>query len=67
MDFWQAFRGLLDGQFFPLTTQVQKFENIVENAVQRKFWLRASTADGQVGQDKFVELFQGQMGRNPLP
>jgi hypothetical protein len=31
--------GLLDRQFFPLTTEVQEFQNVVEDRVQREFRL----------------------------
>ena len=47
---------LLNRQFFPLTAEVQKFQNVVENSVQRQLWLRTSTPLGQVGQDKFLKL-----------
>jgi hypothetical protein len=58
---------LFDGQFFPLTAQVQQFQNIVEDRVQREFRLRSTTAKVSVGQDKFFKLFQGQMRGNCLP
>jgi len=41
---------------FPLTPEVQKFKNVIENRVQREL---AEDRDSlaQVGQDKFLKLF----------
>ena len=48
---------LLDRQFFPLTAEVQEFQDVVEDRVQRELWLWSATAEVQVGQDKFFKLF----------
>jgi hypothetical protein len=45
-----------DGQFFPLTAEVQELQNVVEGRVQGELRLRAATPDVQVGQDKFLKL-----------
>lgn len=57
---------LLDRQFLSLTAKIQQFQNVVEDRVQREFWLRSATANMQMGQDKFIKLFAGQMRGNPL-
>jgi hypothetical protein len=48
---------IFDGQFFPLTAEVQQLQNVVEDRVQRELRLRAATPDVQMGQDKFLKLF----------
>jgi len=57
VDLWHPSLSSLDGQLFPLTSEVQQFQNIVEDSVQREFRLRATAADVQMGQDKFLKLF----------
>ena len=58
---------LLDRQLLPLTTYVKQSQNVVENSMQRQFWCRSSEAGQKMGQDKLLELRQGQTRRNPLP
>ena len=56
VNFWLPLFVLFDGQLLPLTTEVQEFQNIVENLVQRELRLGTATPLGQMGQDKFLEL-----------
>jgi len=67
VDLWSTRFIFFDGQFFPLTSEVQQFQNIVKERVQRELRLRTTTAKVEVGQDKFLELLQGQIRGNPLP
>lgn len=48
---------LFNGQFFPLTAEVQEFKDIVEYCVLIELRLRTATPHLQVGQDKFLKLF----------
>ena len=57
VDLWHPILASFDGQLFPLTTEVQQFQNIVENLVQRELRLGTATPLGQKGQDKFLKLF----------
>ncbi len=45
VDFRLLILVLLDGQFFPLTVEVQELQNIVEDRVQRELWLRTTAAE----------------------
>jgi len=56
VDFWQPILAILDREIFPLTADVQQFQNIVENCVQRELRFGTATPLGQVGQDKFLKL-----------
>lgn len=67
VNFWLPLFVLFDGQLFPLTTEVQEFQNIVEDRVQRELGLRTPTPPVQMGQDKFLKLFSGQFRGNSLP
>ena len=53
----QPIKTGLDGQLFPLTTESQQFQNLVENLVQRELRLRTATPLGQMRQDKLLKLF----------
>ena len=57
VNFRSPLNVLLNGQFFLLTAEVQQLQNVVEGSVQGELWLRATTPDVQVGQDKFLKLF----------
>jgi hypothetical protein len=57
MDFGLPILILVDRQFYPLTSEIQQFQTVVEDGVLRELWLRSATTDGQVGQDKLFKLF----------
>jgi hypothetical protein len=56
-----------DGQFFPLTAEVQRQQHVVEQRVQPQLGRRTTPSLREVGADKFVELLQAEARRNPAP
>jgi hypothetical protein len=67
MNFWAAFLIFFDRQFLPLTPQVKRLQNVVEERMQSQFRRRALASNGQMGQDKLMELLDTQFCRNALP
>jgi len=67
MNFWAALLIFFDRQFLPLTPQVKRLQNVVEDRMQGQFRCQASASNGQMGQDKLMELLDTQFCRNTLP
>jgi hypothetical protein len=67
MDLLASIRVLFDGQFLPLASQIQLFQYVIEEHVQRKLRVRPPAAHAQVRQDKFPEPLEVQFRRNALP
>ena len=55
---------LCNRQLLPLTSQVQQFQDVVEQGMQGQLRRGAAASNGQVWQDKLSELLQVQFGRN---
>ena len=55
---------LCNRQLLPLTSQVQQFQDVVEQGMQGQLRCGAAASNGQVRQDKLSELLQVQFGRN---
>src|SRR6202008_236290 len=58
---------LVDRQLLPLTTQIQDLQNIVEDLVQAQLRCRTTAPDGEMRQDKLLELRTLQLRRKRLP
>ena len=56
----------LDRQLLPLTSHVKQSQDVVEDPMQWQFCLRPSAAGQKMGQDKLLELHQGQTRRGPF-
>ena len=54
--FWVAFAILADRQLFPLTAQIQDLQNVVEDLVEAQLRCRTAATDGEMRQDKLLEL-----------
>jgi len=59
--------AFVDGQFLPLTPEIQQLQDVVEDRVQRQFDRWSSAPHRQVRQDKLLELLKRQTRRYPLP
>jgi len=57
-------RVFFDRQFLPLTSNAQQFQDVIEQGMQRRLRRRAPASNGQVGQDKLLELLEAQFRRN---
>src|SRR5271166_635138 len=64
MDLRTSFRILFNRQCLPLISNVQQFQDVVEQRVQGQLRRRAPAPNGQVGQDKLPELLEAQFRRN---
>src|ERR1700733_7788771 len=58
---------LVDRQLLPLTTQIQDLQNVVEDRVKTQLRCWTAATDGEMRQDKLLELRQLQLRRNRLP
>ena len=67
MDLVASIRVLFDRKFLPLESQLQLFQYVIEEHVQRKLRVRPPAAHAQVRQDKFPEPLEVQFRRNALP
>ena len=67
MRFRVAFAIVVDRQLLPLTTQIQDLQNVVEDLVKTQLRCRTSATDGEMRQDKLLELRQLQLRRKRLP
>jgi len=67
MNFRAAVQACGNGQFLPLTAEVQQPQDVVEDGMQTQFGCRTATPHDQVRQDKLFELRQAQLRGNPLP
>ncbi len=67
VDFRTALLILLDGQFLPLTAQVQRPQNVIEERMRAQLSRGAASALAQMRPDKFLELRKTQIRWNPLP
>src|SRR5271156_1610696 len=54
-------------ELLPLASQIQPFQYVIEEYVQRKLRVRPPAAHAQVRQDKFPEPLEVQFRRNALP
>ena len=64
MDLGTSLGVLCNRQLLPLTSQVQQFQDVVEQGMQGQLRRGAAASNGQVRQDKLSELLQVQFGRN---
>jgi hypothetical protein len=64
VDLGTSFRVLCDRQFLPLTSYVQQFQDVIEQGVQGQLRRWAPASNGQVRQDKLLELLPAQFRRN---
>src|SRR3984885_3379820 len=62
-----AFAILVDRQLLPLTTQIQELQNVVEDRVKTQLRCRIAATDGEMRQDKLLELRTRQLRRKRLP
>ena len=67
VDFGAAFVIPVDRQHLPLTSHIERLQDVVEDLVQRQRGCRSASATTQVWQDKFFELRFAQFRRNRLP
>ena len=67
VDFRTALRILFYRQFLPLTPQVERLQDVVEDREQGQFWCRSPAPNRKMGQDKLLELLRTQMCWNTLP
>jgi hypothetical protein len=58
---------LFDRQLLPLTTQIQDLQNVVEDLAKAQLRRRAAATDGELRQDKLLELRRLQLRRKRLP
>src|SRR6202007_577230 len=61
-----AFAILVDRQLFPLTTQIQDLQNVIEDLVKTQLRCRTAATDGEMRQDKLLELRELQLRRYRL-
>src|SRR5258708_20911806 len=66
LDFWAAFVIAFDWQH-PLTSHIERLQDVIEDLVQRQRRWRSASATTQVWQDKFLKLRFAQFRRNRLP
>src|SRR5258708_39583671 len=66
LDFWAAFVIAFDWQH-PLTSHIERLQDVVEDLVQRQRRWRSASATTQVQQDKFLKLRFTQFRWNRLP
>lgn len=57
VDLRSSILGLRDRQLLPLTSDVQQFQDVIENHMQLELRLRTTSPHFQMGQDKFLKLF----------
>ena len=57
-------RVLFDGQFLPLATEVQSFQYVIEAGMKGQFSRWPAPSNGQVRQDKFLELLKAEFVGN---
>ena len=67
VDFRQTFCIPVDRQHLPLTSYIERLQDVVEDLVQRQRRRRSASAPTQVQQDKFLKLRFTQFRRNRLP
>src|SRR5450631_3126981 len=67
VDFRTALLIFFDRQFLPLTPEVKRLQDVVEDRVQAQIRLWPTAPPCQMRQDKLLELFQTQMRWNALP
>src|SRR5260370_39347213 len=66
VDFGAAFVIAFDWQH-PLTSHIERLQDVIEDLVQRQRRWRSASATTQVWQDKFLKLRFAQFRRNRLP
>lgn len=59
VNFRASIRPLVDGEHFPLTTEIKYRQDIVEYLKTADFWHGTAAWCHQVGQDKLLELQKG--------
>jgi hypothetical protein len=64
MNLGASFGVLCNRQFLPLTSQVQQFQDVIEQGMQGQLRRRTTASHGQVRQDKLSELLEAQFRRN---